>query len=133
MKRIWVVLALFVFALAEALTTGRRIFYNLTLLLGSMVFLSFLWAWHNVHWIGLERKIRSQRTQVGKVAEERFLLHNWGALPKLWLEMRDHSDLPGYHASQVVASLGSEEEARMDDSGDMPPPGTFHPGAIERD
>lgn len=107
MKRIWVVLALFMFALAEALATGRRVFYNLTLLFGSMILLSFLWAWYNVNWVQLERKTRSQRTQIGKIAEERFLLHNGGVLPKLWLEVRDHSDLPGYHASQVITSLGS--------------------------
>jgi len=110
MKRIWVVLALFVFSLAEALTTGRRIFYNLTLLFGSMIVLSSLWAWYNVNWVRLERKTRSERTQVGKVAEERFLLHNVGALPKLWLEARDHSDLPGHHASRVITSLGSRKK-----------------------
>ncbi len=110
MKRIWVVLALFVFALAEALATGRRIFYNLTLLFGSMILFSFLWAWSNVTLVNLERRTRARRTQVGKVAEERFLLHNVGVLPKLWLEVRDHSDLPGYHASQVVTSLGSKKK-----------------------
>jgi uncharacterized protein (DUF58 family) len=109
MKRIWVVVALFTFALAEALVTGRRIFYNLVALFGAMILLSFLWAWYNVNWIQFDRKVRSHRTQVGKIAEERFLLHNQGVLPKLWLEVRDHSDLPGYYASQVVTSLGPKK------------------------
>jgi len=110
MKRIWVVLALFAFTLVEALVTGRRIFYNLAALFGFTMLLSFLWALYNVNWVRFERKARSQRTQVGKLAEERFLLHNQGFLPKLWLEVRDHSDLPGYFASQVVTSLSPRKK-----------------------
>jgi uncharacterized protein (DUF58 family) len=106
MKRIWVMLVLFAFAVAEALATGRRIFYNLAILTGGITAFSYLWTWYNVNWVNLERRTRSNRTQVGKIAEERFLLENKGILPKLWVEVRDYSDLPGYHASQVETSLG---------------------------
>jgi len=52
------------------------------------------------------RQTQSAHAQVGKAAEERFLLGNNGPLPKLWLEVRDHSNLPGHNASIVVSSLG---------------------------
>jgi uncharacterized protein (DUF58 family) len=42
---------------------------------------------------------------VGKYAEERFIVENLGPLPKLWLEVRDHSELPGHRVSRVVNSL----------------------------
>jgi uncharacterized protein (DUF58 family) len=42
---------------------------------------------------------------VGKVVEERFTVRNTGFFPKLWLEVRDLSDLPGHYASQVVSTL----------------------------
>ncbi|MGQ9683486.1 MAG: DUF58 domain-containing protein [Anaerolineae bacterium] len=100
------VLLLLVFVAVEALATGKPIFYDLGYSLLGIVLLSFVWAWSNVNWVQLDRETLSPHTQVGQAAEERFLLRNKGWLPKLWLEVRDHSDLPGHRAGIVVASLG---------------------------
>lgn len=100
------VLLLLAAVMAEALATGNRIFYNLAYSLLAVVVLSYAWAWYNVSWVQLVRETRSAQTQVGKPAEERFLIHNRGFLPKLWLEVRDLSDLPDHRASLVVNSLG---------------------------
>ena len=37
--------------------------------------------------------------------EERFAIINTSRVPKLWLEVRDHSNLPGHRASHVVKSM----------------------------
>ena len=100
------VLLLLVVVAIEALATGKAIFYNLSYSLLGVTVLSFVWAWYNVNWLQLERETLSPHTQVGKAAEERFVLRNKGWLPKLWLEVRDHSDLPEHRAGMVVASLG---------------------------
>jgi uncharacterized protein (DUF58 family) len=42
--------------------------------------------------------------------EERLSLRNTSRVPKLWLEVRDHSDLPGHEASLVVDSLAPGHE-----------------------
>jgi uncharacterized protein (DUF58 family) len=42
--------------------------------------------------------------------EERFAVRNSSSIPKLWLEVRDESDLPGHLASQVVNSLPPRQE-----------------------
>jgi len=105
-KRSWVVFLLWAVVLLAALNTGRNLYYHLTYVLSATIVLSFLWTWGSIHWLKLERQTRSRRSQVGKVAEERFMVRNTGFFPKLWLEVRDHSDLPGHYASRVVSALG---------------------------
>src|SRR5690606_17598161 len=45
-------------------------------------------------------------TQVGRPLEERFTVRNTSIIPKLWLEVRDHSNVPTHLASEVVHNLG---------------------------
>ena len=110
MKRIWVIFLLWAVVLLMALNTGRDLYYHLTYVLSSTIALSFLWTWGSVHWLKLERQTRSRRSQVGKVVEERFAVRSTSFFPKLWLEVRDLSDLPGHYASRVVSTLGPFQE-----------------------
>jgi uncharacterized protein (DUF58 family) len=106
-KRNWVVvLALLILVLVGGMATGRRLFFNLSYLLAALLLVSYFWSWSNVHGLSLVRQTSSQRSQVGEVAEERFLVRNKSLLPKLWVEVRDRSELPDHHASWVVNSLG---------------------------
>jgi len=109
-KRIWVIFLLWAVVLLMALNTGRDLYYHLTYVLSSTIALSFLWTWGSVHWLKLERQTRSRRSQVGKVVEERFAVRSTSFFPKLWLEVRDLSDLPGHYASRVVSTLGPFQE-----------------------
>ena len=84
----------------------REVFYSLTYLLAAIIVLSLLWAWVSIRWVRLSRKTRARRSQVGKLAEERFSLHNQSWFPKLWLEVRDFSDLPNHRASRVLNAVG---------------------------
>lgn len=106
MRNTLLVVLLLLVAIGEALATGKAIFHNLAWSLAGLLLVSYLWAWYNVNWIELQRETPSSRSQVGKVVEERFLLHNRGPLPKLWVEVRDHSELPEHRASVAVSSLG---------------------------
>ncbi len=106
MKRSWVIFLLWGVVLLAALHTGRDLYYHLTYVLSATIALSFLWTWGSIHWVRLERQTRGRRSQVGKVTEERFTVYNTGFFPKLWLEVRDHSDLPGHYAGRVVSTLG---------------------------
>lgn len=93
-------------ALVGGLITGRDLWFNLAYLLGLLLILSFVWAWSNLNWLHLSRLTRTRRTQVGRPLEERFVLRNTGWLPKLWLEVRDATSLPGHLSSRVISSLG---------------------------
>jgi uncharacterized protein (DUF58 family) len=103
------VFVLTLLALLGGLITGRDLFFTLAYLLGLLIVFSFFWAWSNIHWVYLSRVTRTRRTQVGRPLEERFLVRNTSLLPKLWLEVRDHSTLPEHYASQVVNGLGARD------------------------
>jgi uncharacterized protein (DUF58 family) len=105
-KKSWAVFLLWALVLLAALNTGRGLYYHLTYVLSATIFFSFLWTWGSIRWLKLGRQTRSRRSQVGKVAEERFTVRNTGFFPKLWIEVRDHSDFPGHYASRVVSALG---------------------------
>lgn len=85
---------------------GQRIWFNISYLLVILLVLSYFWTWANVNGVEITRQTHAEHTQVGGVLEERFIVHNASFLPKLWLEVRDHSELPHHHASRVIASLG---------------------------
>lgn len=105
-----VVLSLLLASLAGALITGRDLFFNLLYLWLALVIGAGLWAWTSLGRLRVARQTRALRAQVGDAIEERLAVRNQGGLPKLWLEVRDFSDLPGHHPSQVVVSLGAGQE-----------------------
>lgn len=110
MHRLRIMVILAVFTIIAGLVTGRSLFYHLAYLLVALIALAFLWAWTGVSWVHLRRQTRARRAQVGRPLEERFAVRNSSSIPKLWLEVRDESDLPGHLASQVVSSLPPRQE-----------------------
>jgi uncharacterized protein (DUF58 family) len=92
-----------------AIGTGREVLYNLWYLLTALLLFSYLWAWTGVRWVRVQRHTRTARSQVGKLAEERLTVENQGLIPKLWLEVRDHSTLPDHHFSRVISPLGARK------------------------
>lgn len=108
-SRSWLVFVLWVLATAVAFITTDSVFFTLAYLLGGILIFSFLWAWANLHWVRVTRVTPSIHSQVGQMVEERFLVENTGFLPKLWLEVLDHSELPGHRASFVVSGVGRGE------------------------
>jgi uncharacterized protein (DUF58 family) len=105
LRRARTALLLWLVILIVALATGRQLLLRLLYLQSAILVLSFAWTLLNLHGVSLVRQTRSRRAQVGQLAEERFLVRNLGWFPKLWLEVRDHSQLPGHLASRVVSSL----------------------------
>jgi len=99
-------------SLLIGLFTGRAFFFNLAYMMVGLVVLSFLWSWTGVRWLAIARRTRSSRAQVGRHIEEAFMVRNRTLIPKLWLEVRDHSDLQGHYASQVVPVLGARSTYR---------------------
>jgi uncharacterized protein (DUF58 family) len=53
----------------------------------------------------------TQRTQVGENARERLTIQNLWPFPKLWVELRDHSDMP-LHGTGFVTYLPPRERRR---------------------
>src|SRR5579859_3428329 len=91
--------------LVIGLVTGRAFFFNLSYVFGALLIVSFIWSWTSVNWVRISRQTLARRAQVGKTLDEIFTVRNTGLLPKVWLEIRDYSDMPGHRPSAVVPML----------------------------
>ena len=99
-------------ALLFALNTGRDLAFDLLYFVTGVILLALWWAWANLRGLQLRRVTRPQRSQVGRYLEESLELTNNSRWPKLWVEVLDHSDLPGHQISRVVNSLGRHATSR---------------------
>ncbi len=88
-----------------ALNTGRRLPFQFAYVLTSLLIAAFVIAWSGVRGIALTRTTPVRRTQVGHILEEHLAVTNRWWLPKLWVEVRDFSTLPGHRVSHVVPTL----------------------------
>lgn len=96
---------LLIVCLLSGAITGRTLFFNLSYLFFILLIGAFFWSWVAVNWVGIRRQTPAQRAQVGKFFEERFTVNNRAIFPKLWLEVRDQSNLPGHQAGHVVPTM----------------------------
>jgi uncharacterized protein (DUF58 family) len=104
-RRAWLFILIGAVCLVLGLFTGRDLFYNVVYLTALTLVLSFIWTWVSISTVRIARRTRSRRSSVGKLAEESLTVANTGFLPKVWLEVRDHSTLPSHHVSQVMNAL----------------------------
>ncbi|MDE2748665.1 MAG: DUF58 domain-containing protein [Chloroflexota bacterium] len=101
-------------SLLAGLFTGRADLFIIAYLIAAVMILSFIWTWLSLRGIALRRSTRTRRSQVGRVFQESFGVRKTGITPKLWLEIRDHSTLPGHQASRVVPTLLGNREYTWD-------------------
>ncbi len=75
----------------------------LTLLVGlsALWLISYFWARALANSLTLDRQVRFGWAQVGDQLEERFMVSNRSMLPALWLDIVDHSTLPGSTINKV--------------------------------
>ena len=93
-KRAWLFILIGVACLVLGLITGRDLFYNIVYLAVLLLVSSLIWTWVSVNSVRISRRTRSRRSSVGKIAEESLSVTNTGFLPKVWLEVHDHSTCP---------------------------------------
>ncbi|NIM94360.1 MAG: DUF58 domain-containing protein [Anaerolineales bacterium] len=109
-NRARVVLVFFILSLIAAFATGRDIYFSLTYVWGGLLLISFLISRVALNGLEIERTPRSLRAQVGRTYEETIILRNNSRFPKLWVEVRDFSELPGHRATSVALRLRSGKE-----------------------
>ncbi len=104
-------------ALLPALTLGwvvmqlidpSKIWQSLIVAFAGAWLISSLWALSIKRQLRLTREVRYGWAQVGDQLEEQFTLVNNGIAPATWVEIVDHSNLPGYSAARAVG-IGSYE------------------------
>ena len=100
-----VVLALFSLSVAAGMATGGKLYYRLAIFWGLLFFGGWLWSELSLRSLRFQRSARTLRAQVGQIFEERFEVQNDSVLPRLWLEVRDGSPLPGSDGSRVLTVI----------------------------
>jgi uncharacterized protein (DUF58 family) len=88
--------------------TGIRLFFHLFYLILALLAGSYLWAWLNLRGLKIERETFTHRSQVGEMARERITIWNQWPLPRLWVELLDHSDMPDHGAGFVTYLPGND-------------------------
>lgn len=104
------VLSLAFLSLAVALVTGRDLFYSLFYLWVALIAIAAGWAWLSLRGVRVGRQTRGLVAQAGQIFTERLQLRNASRFPKLWIEVRDDSDVPGHRAGQVLTGLGPQAQ-----------------------
>jgi uncharacterized protein (DUF58 family) len=105
-SRLWPALA--VAMLVLQILWPDKTWTALLVILGGGWLLARLWVRSLARHLQITREMRYGWTQVGDRLEERFTVTNTGWAPAVWLEVRDHSNLPHYAASRVTA-VGAED------------------------
>jgi uncharacterized protein (DUF58 family) len=68
----------------------------------ALLAVTYIWSRASLRGVVLTRSTPSDRAQVGQVVSDHLVIQNRSLLGKLWLEVRDHSSLPGHNASRVL-------------------------------
>jgi uncharacterized protein (DUF58 family) len=109
MSRYRVILLLFVVTLAGALGSGKSLWWSFAGALFALLVVSIVWAWLGVNWIRIRRRTLTRVAQVGQTLDEEFVLTNLSRIPKLWVEVRDQSTLPGHYASRALGWITGQK------------------------
>jgi uncharacterized protein (DUF58 family) len=104
-----VVLFLLAVSLVAGAVTGQPLYYRLSYLWALLLIGSWIMSWLSLRGVQVRRTARTLRSQVGQVFEERYEIFNTSRLPRLWIEVRDESSLPGSHGSHVLTLIGGRE------------------------
>ncbi len=93
---------LFAVAIVNDWSTPDRLIMTLVIVL----IIAWTWTRFSLQRLGLTRSLTLDRVRAGEWVTEDLSLSNRALLPKLGVEVRDLSSLPGHHAGRVV-HLGS--------------------------
>lgn len=104
-----VVLILLGLSLLGGVITGSQIYYRLSYVWLLLYLGNWVWAILSLRGVHVKRTARSLRAQLGQIFEERFDVINDSRLPRVWLEVRDGSSLPGSLSSQVFTQIGGQQ------------------------
>lgn len=102
----WVKIAIFAAViLVLAQINDWQLMDRLFLMLVVLLIVTFVWSRVSLRGLSVTRATMGDRAQVGQEIDERLRITNNSRWGKLWVEIRDHTTMPGHDASQVVSLL----------------------------
>jgi len=100
-----IVLILLAVSLFAGAATGNQLYYQFAYLWLFVFVGSWLWSVLSLRNVNVRRTAKALRAQVGQIYEERYDLEINDSLPRLWIEVRDESNLPGTEGSRVLTMI----------------------------
>ncbi|MDX1414247.1 MAG: DUF58 domain-containing protein [Candidatus Promineifilaceae bacterium] len=104
-----------------------RIWNTLLVGFGGLFIVAYIWVWLLSRGLQGSRRLRFGWVAVGDRLSEEFIVTNHAEIPALWVEIIDHSDVPGYRPA-IVRSIGSRGGDRWRESAVCLRRGLFHLG-----
>ncbi|MEW5872615.1 MAG: DUF58 domain-containing protein [Chloroflexota bacterium] len=104
-----VVFILLALSLLAGAVTGSQLYFRLSYVWAGILLVSWVMSVVALRGVQVQRSARTLRSQVGQIFEERFEVVNTGRLPRLWIEVRDDTSLPGAQGSHVLTMIGGRE------------------------
>jgi uncharacterized protein (DUF58 family) len=77
--------------------------------LALLLMVAWVWSRLSLQRLGFTRELSTDRIRAGDTIEEVLTVRNHARLPKLWLELRDYSTLPGHVASRAMHLSGGRD------------------------
>ncbi|HET9017347.1 MAG TPA: DUF58 domain-containing protein [Thermomicrobiaceae bacterium] len=81
---------------------------KLFFVLAGLFVVALVWSRFSLRGLVVTRQTRADRAQVGQTLSERIRVQNLSRPGKLWVEILDHSDIPGHRMSRVI-NLGGQD------------------------
>ena len=104
-----IVLVLLILCLLGGVISGSQFYYRLVYFWILFFVVSWAQSYFSLRGLDFQRTARVTRSHVGQIFEERFEVHNTNRLSRLWIEVRDETELPGSRGSQVLSMLHGRE------------------------
>jgi uncharacterized protein (DUF58 family) len=109
-KKFWFISFFFIIFLTIAILTNEIILLRIFYFCAFLIIFSWFWAFYSLRGINLKRISRSYHLQVDMLFRERFEIINKFTFRRLWIELIDQSNIPGYECSRVIQFLGPKTE-----------------------
>jgi uncharacterized protein (DUF58 family) len=105
--RIWILPCIWVIVFLLALIFPYEAWWTILLALGLMLLLSTYSISHLKDDLRVQRQMRYGWAKVGDVLEERIIIRNPGPIPAHWIEIEDHTNIPG-HLKAIGTSVNAD-------------------------
>ena len=97
--------------LAASLTWDIPVLDPVILALVMILVIAWVWNKLSLSGIGYERSLVLDRVNVGDPVVEEITVFNRSRIPKLWVQVDDHSTLPGHESGMVVSLAGKSAKS----------------------
>jgi len=104
-----IVILLTIACILGGVITGQSYYYRFAYVWGFIILISWLYTQLSLVGLSIRRTPRTLRSQVGQIFEERFEIINHRSIPRIWVEVKDDSTLPGIKQSHILTLIRSHE------------------------